>query len=225
MLATGPVILEPPTSNLEEKFSTFLGGFEPESVIYCCFGSECTLRPNQFQELLLGLELTGMPFLVALKAPMGFETVESAMPEGFQDRVKGKGFVYGGWVLQQLILAHPSIGSFITHCGSGSLSEALVNKCQLVLLPNVGDQIFNARMMGNNLEVGVEVEKGDDGNYTKESVCKAVCIAMDSENETSKKVRDNHSRIRELLLNKDLESSYVNNFCLRLQEIVEGGRV
>ncbi|KAG5149880.1 hypothetical protein AAZX31_06G267400 [Glycine max] len=223
VVATGPVILDPPTLDLEEKFSTWLGGFEPGSVVYCCFGSECTLRPNQFLELVLGLELTGMPFLAAVKAPLGFETVESAMPEGFQERVKGRGFVYGGWVQQQLILAHPSVGCFITHCGSGSLSEALVNKCQLVLLPNVGDQILNARMMGTNLEVGVEVEKGDeDGMYTKESVCKAVSIVMDCENETSKRVRANHARIRELLLNKDLESSYVDSFCMRLQEIVEG---
>ena len=78
-------------------------------------------------------------------------------------------------------------------------------------------------MMGNNLEVGVEVEKGDeDGMYTRESVCKAVSIVMDGENETSKRVRGNHARIRELLLNKDLESSYVDSFCMRLQEIVEG---
>ncbi|CAJ1978863.1 unnamed protein product [Sphenostylis stenocarpa] len=223
VLASGPVILEPPTTELEEKFSTWLGGFEPGSVVYCCFGSECTLRPDQFQELMLGLELTGMPFLAAVKPPVGFETVESAMPEGFEEKIQGRGFVYGGWVLQQLILAHPSVGCFITHCGSGSLSEALVNKCQLVLLPNVGDQILNARMMANNLEVGVEVEKGEDGKYTKESVCTAVSIVMDQENETSKKVRDNHARLRETLLDKDLESSYVDNFCMRLQEIVDKG--
>ncbi|ESW04832.1 hypothetical protein PHAVU_011G128700 [Phaseolus vulgaris] len=220
VLASGPVILEPPTTELEEKFSTWLGGFEPGTMVYCCFGSECTLRPEQFQELVLGLELTGMPFLAAVKPPVGFETVESAMPEGFEERVKGRGFVYGGWVMQQLILAHPSVGCFITHCGSGSLSEALVNKCQLVLLPNVGDQILNARMMANNLEVGVEVEKGEDGMYTKDNVCKVVSIVMDEENETSKKVRDNHTRIRETLLDKDLESYYFHNFCTRLREIL-----
>ncbi|KAL2328149.1 hypothetical protein Fmac_021576 [Flemingia macrophylla] len=224
VLCTGPVILDPPTSELEEKFESWLGGFEAGSVVYCCFGSECTLRPKQFRELLLGLELTGKPFLAALKAPVGFETVEEAMPdEGFRERVQGRGFVYGGWVLQQLILAHPSVGCFITHCGSGSLSEALVNKCQLVLLPNVGDQILNARMMGNNLEIGLEVEKDEEGKYSKETVCKAVSIVMDDENEISKKVRENHSKLRNLLLNKGLESSYIDNFCMRLQEIVEGG--
>lgn len=70
--------------------------------------------------------------------------------------------VHGGWVQQQLILELPSIGCFITHCGSGSLAEALVNSFELVLLTRVGDQIINASMMGRNLKIGVEVEKGEE---------------------------------------------------------------
>ncbi|KAK2434433.1 cyanidin 3-O-galactoside 2''-O-xylosyltransferase FGGT1 [Trifolium repens] len=221
VLTTGPVILENPNSVLDEKWADWLGGFKTDSVVYCCFGSECNLIPNLFQELMLGLELTGKPFFAALKPPFGFTTIEEALPEGFLKRVEGRGVVYGGWVQQQLILEHPSVGCFITHCGSGSLSEALVNKCQLVLLPNFGDRILNARMMGNSLKVGVEVEKGEDGLYTKNSVCKAVSIVMDDENEISKNVKANHAKIREMLLNKDLESSYIDDFCNKLQEIVE----
>ncbi|WJX44609.1 UDP-glycosyltransferase 79B30 [Trifolium repens] len=222
VLTSGPVIFDNnPNSILDEKWANWLGGFEAESVVYCCFGSECILRPNLFQELMLGLELTGKPFFAALKPPFGFTTIEEALPEGFSERVEGRGIVYGGWVQQQLILEHPSVGCFITHCGSGSLSEALVNKCQLVLLPNVGDQILNARMMGNSLKVGVEVEKGEDGLYTKDNVYKAVSIVMDDENEISKNVKANHAKIREMLLNKDLETSYIDDFCNKLQEIVE----
>ncbi|TKY66798.1 Anthocyanidin 3-O-glucoside 2''-O-glucosyltransferase [Spatholobus suberectus] len=44
-------------------------------------------------------------------------------------------------------------------------------------------------------------------------------------NEADVKVRDNHTRLRKILLDEDLESSYVDNFCVRLQEIVEGGNV
>ncbi|WJX44607.1 UDP-glycosyltransferase 79B30 [Trifolium repens] len=220
VLTTGPVILENPNSVLDEKWANWLGGFKTESVVYCCFGSECNLIPNLFQELMLGLELTGKPFFAALKPPFGFTTIEEALPEGFSERVEGRGVVYGGWVQQQLILEHPSVGCFITHCGSGSLSEALVNKCQLVLLPNVGDQILNARMMGNSLKVGVEVDKGEDGLYTKDNVYKAVSIVMDDENEISNNVKANHAKIREMLLNKDLETSYIDDFCNKLQEIV-----
>ncbi|MCI68874.1 anthocyanidin 3-O-glucosyltransferase, partial [Trifolium medium] len=38
---------------------------------------------------------TGFPFLAALKPPNGFESIEEALPEGFNERIKGKGIVYG----------------------------------------------------------------------------------------------------------------------------------
>ncbi|KAI8008201.1 UDP-glycosyltransferase 79B9 [Camellia lanceoleosa] len=159
VLFSGLIILEPPTSPLEEKWAKWLAQFEPGFVIYCAFGSECNLKMNQFQELVLGLELSGFPFLAALKSPIGLDLVQAALPEKFETRVEQKGIVHRGWVQQQLILEHSSVGYFITHCGSGSLSEALVNTCELVLLPNVGDPIINARMMSRNLKVGVEVDK------------------------------------------------------------------
>ncbi|KAL4620512.1 hypothetical protein ACB092_06G159800 [Castanea dentata] len=158
-----PVIPKPPTSALEEKWIKWLGRFKARSVIYCAFGSECTLNKDQFQELVLGFELSGWSFLAALNPPFGAESIEEAsLQEGFEERVQGRGIVHGGWVQQLLILKHPSVGCFITHW------------CQLVLLPHVGDQILNARMMSNNLKVGVEVEKGEDGLFIKESVCKMV---------------------------------------------------
>ncbi|KAK0579979.1 hypothetical protein LWI29_034427 [Acer saccharum] len=95
------------------------------------------------------------------------------------------------WVQQQLILNHPSVGCFVTHCGSSSLSEAMMTECQLVLLPNVGDQIINARLMGGDLKVEVEVEKGEeDGLFTKEGVCRAVMTVMDENSEVGKQVRE-----------------------------------
>ncbi|KAK9085423.1 hypothetical protein Sjap_025834 [Stephania japonica] len=54
----------------------------------CAFGSECRPEKDQFQELILGLELTGLPFLVALKPPIGVETIDEALPDGFKERVK-----------------------------------------------------------------------------------------------------------------------------------------
>ena len=38
---------------------------------------------------------------------------------------------------------------FVSHCGSPL--EAMMTECQLVLLPNVEDQIINARLMGGCL--------------------------------------------------------------------------
>ncbi|KAK0578872.1 hypothetical protein LWI29_017593 [Acer saccharum] len=222
VILAGTVLPEPPLSVLEPKWEIFLGGFEPKSLIYCAFGSECTMNKDQFQELVLGFELTGLPFLAALKPPMGCDTIESALPEGFEERVKGRGFVHGGWVQQQLILNHPSVGCFVTHCGISSLSEAMMTECQLVLLPNVGDQVINARLMGGDLKVGVEVEKGEeDGLFTREGVCRAVMTVMDENSEVGKQVKENHAKHTQFLQTPGLENSYIDGFVKNLHDLLK----
>ncbi|PRQ29044.1 putative anthocyanidin 3-O-glucoside 2''-O-glucosyltransferase [Rosa chinensis] len=221
VILAGPVVPDPPSSQLEEKWAKWLGGFEPRTVIFCALGSEYILTKQRLQQLLLGFELTGLPFFAALKPPTRVESIESALPEGFEMRLKGKGVVHGGWVQQPLILKHPSVGCFVTHCGSGSLNEALVNECQLVFLPHVGDHVINARIMSGDLKAGVEVEKGDeDGLFTKESVCKAVKAVMDADSEVGKEVRTNHAKWREFFSNKGLESSYIDGFVQKLHELL-----
>jgi flavonol-3-O-glucoside/galactoside glucosyltransferase len=67
VLLSGPVLPEPPKTVLDEKWGSWLGGFRDGSLVYCAFGSESKLSQKQFHELLLGLELTGYPFLAILK--------------------------------------------------------------------------------------------------------------------------------------------------------------
>ncbi|XP_038689061.1 cyanidin 3-O-galactoside 2''-O-xylosyltransferase FGGT1-like [Tripterygium wilfordii] len=221
VILAGPVLPEKPSMVLEEKWATLLDSFKPGSVVFCAFGSECILEKNQFQELVLGFELTGYPFFVALKPPVGAESIESALPDGLQERVKGRGVVYGGWVQQQLILKHPSVGCFVTHCGSGSLSEAMMSESQLVLLPHHGDQIINARLMGGDLKVGVEVEKGEeDGVFSRNGVCKAVKGVMDDDSELGKEARANHAKWREFLLGGGLENSYIDGLVKNLHALL-----
>nr|WMX26840.1 UGT79B172 [Astragalus membranaceus] len=222
VLLSGPVIPEKPNTVLDEKWASWLGGFKDSSVIYLALGSEWILPKDQFNELLLGLELTGFPFLAVLKPPIGFETIEDALPEGFKERVEGRGIVHSGWIQQQLILEHSSLGCFVTHCGAGSLTEGLITNCQIVLLPHLdSDHVINARMMGGMLKVGVEVKKGEeDGLFTKESVYEAVNIVMDGENEISREVRENHTKLRNLLLNQNKESAYIDGFCKKLQDLI-----
>ncbi|KAK6154749.1 hypothetical protein DH2020_008997 [Rehmannia glutinosa] len=222
VILAGPVLAEPPISTLDEKWANWLGQFKPKSVIFCAFGSEARLKRDQFQELVLGFELSDLPFFAALKPPIGAETVEEALPEGFTERTKERGVVYGGWVQQQLILSHTSIGCFVTHCGWGSLSEAMVNECQLVLMPHVGDQLINARMMGGDLRVGVEVEKGDEnGLFTRDGVMKAIRLVMDDDSEIGKEIRANHAKWRDFMLREGLENSYIDGFVHKLQSLLE----
>ncbi|TYJ31745.1 hypothetical protein E1A91_A06G221000v1, partial [Gossypium mustelinum] len=193
MLYAGPVVPEPQKMELEERWK---------------IGPKLGLNKDQSQELVLGLELTGLPFL-------------SALSEGFQERVNGRGFIYRGWIPQQLILRHISVGCFVTHCVSGSLAEAMVNDCQLVLVPHVGDQIINARLMAGDLRIGVEVEKGEeDGLFTKDDVNKVVKALMDDDSELGKEIRANHAKWKEFLLAQAIENSYMNDFVINLNTLV-----
>ena len=94
VLLTGPCLPETQTKQLEEKWINSLSKFEPSSVVFCPFGSQSMLQKEEFQELLLGFELSGLPFLVALTPPEGCLTIEDALPEGFQQRVQGRGSVH-----------------------------------------------------------------------------------------------------------------------------------
>ena len=81
---------------------------------------------------MLGFEVTRMPFLAALKPIIGAEAIELALAIWFNERIKGRRVVHGDWVQQLLILSHPYVGCFVTQCGSGSLTKAMVNECQLI---------------------------------------------------------------------------------------------
>ncbi|KAF5199795.1 Glycosyltransferase [Thalictrum thalictroides] len=221
VLLTGPILPESSNNPLEERWSKWLGGFEKGSVVYCAFGSECVLEKNQFQELVLGLERTGLPFLVRLKPPVGAETLEEALPEGFQERVKGRGVVHGGWVQQQQILNHPSVGCFVSHGGSSSIWESLVSSCQIIFVPQSGAQFADTKLMSEDLKVAVNVQRREeDGWFTRESLCEAVKLVMDEGSEVGKQVRENHHKWKEFLLSEGLDSSYIDNLIIKLQDIL-----
>ncbi|RVW18088.1 UDP-glycosyltransferase 79B9 [Vitis vinifera] len=100
---------------------------------------------------------------VALKPPTGAATIEEALPEGSKRGVGGRGVVHGGWVPQPSILSHPSVGCFVSHCGFGSMWESLTSDPQIVLVPELPDQILNTRLLAEVLKVAVEIEKEDNG--------------------------------------------------------------
>ncbi|PIA30578.1 hypothetical protein AQUCO_05500111v1 [Aquilegia coerulea] len=222
VLLTGPILPKPSNNPLEERWTKWLGGFEKGSVVYCAFGSECVLEKNQFQELVLGLEQTGLPFLVRLKPPFGAETLEEALPEGFQERVKGRGVVHEGWVQQQQILNHSSVGCFVSHGGSASIWESLMSTCQIVFVPHSGAQFADTKFMTEELKVAVNVERREeDGWFTRDSVCKAVKLVMDEGSEVGEQVTENHHKWKEFLLSEGLESSYISNLIIQLQNMLK----
>ncbi|XP_062018117.1 UDP-glycosyltransferase 79B6-like [Rosa rugosa] len=220
VLLTGPVLgLGDEKDKLEERWAKWLGGFEPGSVVYCAFGSQYILEKDQFQELVLGFELTGLPFLIVLKPPMGCDSVEEALPQGFEERVKGRGVVFGGWVQQPFILRHASVGCFVNHCGFGSMWESLLTNNQIVLVPHLGDQMLNTKLLVNELKVAVEVEREANRWFSKESLSKAIRSVMDEESEVGVMVKKNHAKWTKTLSSPGYMSGYVDRFVQSLKDI------
>jgi hypothetical protein len=152
----------------------------PKSVIYVALGSEAPLTAKTLHELALGLELAGVRFLWAFRKPAGMsapgtdDDVGELLPAGFEDRTRGRGLVWPGWVPQVRVLAHAAVGAFLTHCGWGSTIEGLVFGHPLVMLPFVVDQGLIARTMAER-GVGVEVARDEsDGSFDRDGVAEAV---------------------------------------------------
>ncbi|KAI3963183.1 hypothetical protein MKX01_030313 [Papaver californicum] len=213
VLLTGPALPEKLTEPLEGKWANWLGVFSPGSVLYCAFGSEWVLRKDQFQELVLGFELTEMPFFVALKPPTGCTTVKETLPKGFEERVRQRGVV-------RMSSTTINIGRMFCNTVWFSMWDALMSQCQIILMPYLGDQLLNTRILAGDLKVGVEVERRkEDGWFTKESFSRLVKGVMDETNPIE--IRENHNNLRDTLSNKSLENSYDDNFISRIHDLMK----
>ncbi|XP_009761380.1 anthocyanidin-3-O-glucoside rhamnosyltransferase [Nicotiana tabacum] len=212
----GPVVPDPPSGKLEERWSSWLNKFEAGTVIYCSFGSETFLKDEQIKELALGLEQTGLPFFLVLNFPANVDfsvELNRALPQGFLERVKDKGIIHSGWVQQQHILAHSSVGCYVCHAGFSSVIEALVNDCQVVMLPQKGDQFLNAKLVSGDMKAGVEVNRRDeDGYFGKEDIKEAAEMVMvEIDKQPGKLIRENQKKWKEFLLNKDIQCKFIED--------------
>ena len=207
---------EPPRGELEERWASRLSSFPDDAVIFASFGSETFLPVAAATELLLGLEATGRPFLVVLNFHKGTDAaaeVAARTPPGFGERVKGRGLVHTGWVQQQHILRHRSVGCFVNHAGFSSVVEGLVAGCRLVLLPMKGDQYFNAALFARELGVGVEVAQRDDGWFGRGDVADAVAAAVATGG-------DGDAKWRDFFTNEAVQNKFQVDFIRELKKVV-----
>ncbi|KAM0828971.1 hypothetical protein ACQ4PT_067186 [Festuca glaucescens] len=97
------------------------------SVVYVSFGTISSFSPAELREIARSLDISGRNFVWVIGG--GAATVDDWMPEGFAELTAdvddSRGFIVRGWAPQRLILNHPAVGGFITHCGWNSVLEAV----------------------------------------------------------------------------------------------------
>lgn len=126
------------------------------SVLYVCLGSICNLPLSQLKELGLGLEESQRPFIWVIRGWEKYkELVEWFSESGFEDRIQDRGLLIKGWSPQMLILSHPSVGGFLTHCGWNSTLEGITAGLPLLTWPLFADQFCNEKLVVEVLKAGV----------------------------------------------------------------------
>ncbi|XP_022757422.1 putative UDP-rhamnose:rhamnosyltransferase 1 [Durio zibethinus] len=204
------------TDNSWTEIFEWLDVQKPKSVVFVGFGSECKLSKEQIHEIANGLELSGLPFLWALRKPDWALTDLDALPSGFSERTHGRGVVCFGWAPQLDILGHPSIGGSLFHAGWGSIIETLQFGHCLVVLPFTIDQPLNARLLVEK-GLAVEIERSEDGSFSRVGIAEALTLAMVSKEGEGLRVRA-RSEAAEVFGNRDLQNYYFNGFVEYLEK-------
>ncbi|KAL5582183.1 hypothetical protein UlMin_014625 [Ulmus minor] len=179
LLPIGPILTENQTLDghsgsqlwLEDSSClSWLSEQPPCSVIYVAFGSLTVHDQTQFNELALGLQLIGRPFLWVVRPGFTKGSSKSEYPDGFGGNL-GK---IVSWAPQQKVLSHPSVACFVSHCGWNSTIEGLSNGVPFLCWPYFADQILNKSYICDYWKVGIGFDADEKGIVSREEVKKKV---------------------------------------------------
>ena len=135
-----------------------------ESVMYVNFGSVAVFENEQVVEFAWGLANSGHDFLWVIRPDIINGESSAVLPKEFLSEINGRGFLTS-WCPQEEVLAHPSVGGFLTHCGWNSSMESMSAGMPVICYPYFGDQQTNCRYLcdkwGMGLEIGNDVKRDD----------------------------------------------------------------
>ncbi|GAV89085.1 UDPGT domain-containing protein [Cephalotus follicularis] len=195
-----------------DKIMKWLDDQPQSSVVFLCFGSRGSFEVPQVREIALGLEQSGCRFLWSIRVPptkaeasvtSPYTNYKDMLPEGFLERIKGRGKTCG-WAPQVEVLAHKSIGGFISHCGWNSILESLWHGVPIVTWPMYAEQQLNAfemvKELGLALELRLDYRSTDSQLVTGDEIERAIRCLMNGDEELRKKVKGMSEMARKALM-------------------------
>ncbi|CAL5088542.1 unnamed protein product [Urochloa decumbens] len=124
-------------------------------VLYVALGTMVAVQGGQLSEVAGGLERSGLDFLWAVRP------ADADLGVGFEDRVRGRGVVVREWVDQWAVLWHGGVKGFRSHGGWNSVVESISAGVPLAVWPMSAEQPLNAKMVADELRVGIRVPAKD----------------------------------------------------------------
>lgn len=182
--------LPPPRSGvqIETGCLTWLDKQEPQSVAYVSFGTLAALERDELFALAHVLKECRITYLWSLG-----DKLKENLPDGFLERTSAHGMVVP-WAPQIEVLGHPSVGTFVTHCGSNSVYESIASGVPMICRPFFGEQRMVGRMVTEAWEVGMRV---DNGVMTEEGLMQ--CFQVIFGDERGRKMREKAQALKELV--------------------------
>lgn len=150
----------------DEEVKRWLDEQPPSSVVFLCFGSYGSFSEEQVKEIAAALERGSWRFLWSLRrpkvtgkigAPGEYPDPKEILPGTFLERTQARGKVIG-WAPQMVVLSHPSIGGFVSHCGWNSILESVWCGVPMATWPMYAEQQINAFELVVELEMAVDIK-------------------------------------------------------------------
>ncbi|XP_017225759.2 UDP-glucosyltransferase 29 [Daucus carota subsp. sativus] len=160
------------------------------STVFVSTGTECHLSKEDVEDIANGLELSGVNFIWFVKFPDGDFMGEFL--KKFRERNMGeKGIILETWAPQARILQHSSIGGFVSHCGRGSVTEALAYGVPIIAIPMQYDQPLNARVL-EEAKLAEEVKRDSNGRLQEGNIAKVIkkIVFHQDGNEIRRKIKN-----------------------------------
>ena len=127
------------------------------SVVYISFGSLCNPSVELIKSIAEGIKASKQPYLWALRPSNLWPSsnVYEFLPEHFSEETDG---LIIPWAPQLDVLAHSSVGVFLTHCGWNSTLESMSMGVPMIPIPIQSDQTTNCKLIVDIWKVGVNVK-------------------------------------------------------------------
>ncbi|KAF5731904.1 anthocyanidin 3-O-glucosyltransferase 7 [Tripterygium wilfordii] len=183
-----PLSPQPPPESDSTGCLSWLNGQKPKSVAYVSFGTVVATPQTELVAMAEALEESGVPFLWSLR-----DNLKEALPTGFVGRTSNMGKIVP-WTPQTQVLAHESVGVFVTHGGCNSVFESIACGVPMICRPFFGDHQMTGRMVEDFWGIGVTVE---GGVITKKGLIKNLELVLNDEQ--GKKMRETVEVLKQIV--------------------------
>ncbi|XP_057429244.1 linamarin synthase 1-like [Lotus japonicus] len=192
----------------------WLDKWEHSSVIYVNYGSITVMSEHHLKEFAWGIANSKAPFLWIMRPDVVIGGESITLPQEFLDETKDRGYITS-WCVQDQVLAHPSIGIFLTHCGWNSTLECISSGVPMICWPFFAEQQTNCRYACTTWRTGMEINH----DVKREEITSLVNEIMNGEK--GKEIRQNSLEWKKKAIEAtDLGGSSYNNFHKLVKDVL-----